>query len=73
MLNESNAALKERVDLLQKEKVRCVVYIKIFDWGGGGLKCRVIHVHLSVKRALHECMGKVFVRKNARQIMLRRV
>ena len=42
-LNESNTALKERIDLLQKEKVRCVVCIEILD--RGPLKGRVIHLH----------------------------
>ena len=61
-LNESNTALKERIDLLQKEKVRGVVCMKILK--RDCLKCRVIHVHKSIKRALHECFEKVFVRKN---------
>ena len=61
-LNESNAALKERIDLLQKEKVRCVVCLETFE--RGPLKFRLIHVHKLVRTALYECMEKVTVRKN---------
>ena len=60
-LNESNTALKERIDLLQKEKVRWVVCMEIRE--RGPLTCGVIHVHELVRRVLHECMQNVFVRK----------
>lgn len=61
-LNESNATLKERIDLLQKEKVRCVVCMETFE--RGPLKFRLIHVRKLVRRVLYECMEKVSVRKN---------